>query len=74
MSDDALHKIYADIHLETAKLLLQRIREGSATAADLSVARAILKDNNIVAKPVGGSPLNNLAASLPQFDDGITYQ
>ena len=75
MSDDALHKIYADIHLESAKLLLARIKDGTATASDLAVARAILKDNNITVKPVKGSPLGNLAASLPQFDDDkVTYQ
>lgn len=76
MSDDKLHKIYADIHLASAELLLARIKEGSATAADLAVARTILKDNNITVKPVKGSPMGNLAASLPQFDDheGITFQ
>ena len=76
MNDDKLHQIYADIHLESAKLLLNRIKDGTATASDLAVARAILKDNNITVKPVKGSPLGNLAASLPQFDDHdkVTYQ
>lgn len=76
MSDDKLHKIYADIHLASAELLLARIKDGSASASDLAVARAILKDNNITVKPVKGSPMGNLAASLPQFDDheGVTFQ
>lgn len=33
----------------TVKLLLERIREGIATASELNVARAILKDNAVFA-------------------------
>lgn len=32
----------------TVKLLLERIREGIATASELNVARAILKDNAVI--------------------------
>jgi len=71
---DQFTQVLKDIQVETAKLLLARIKDGTATAADLSVARNILKDNGIQAKPVEGSPLGNLASSIPTFDtDRITF-
>jgi hypothetical protein len=53
------------LHGAMAKALLDRIRDGSATAADLGVARQLLKDNGIdaIAKP--GSPLAGIRDSLP---------
>ena len=53
------------LHGALAKDLTRRIKDGEATAADLSVARQFLKDNNIdsIAKP--DNPLGNLAAALP---------
>jgi hypothetical protein len=48
-----------DIHDALAATLLQRVRNGEATAADLNVARQFLKDNGVevtnpaVLKPLG---------------------
>lgn len=64
-ADDA---VLAAIHAALAEDLLKRIRKGEATAADLSVARQFLKDNNISAVPVKNSPLGKLAGSIPDFD------
>lgn len=68
-----LTAVLGDIQTEMANLLLKRIQDGSATASDLSVARALLRDNAIQAKPVKGSPLGNLAKEIPTFDPPHTY-
>jgi hypothetical protein len=70
---DPLKELLDDLHRETILQLLQRVRSGEATAADLNVARAMLKDNHVNALPVPGSPLGNLANELPftgDEDDG----
>lgn len=54
-----------DLHGALASTLLKRIKEGTATAADLNVARAMLKDNNVEQAAVPGSPIRSLADSLP---------
>lgn len=48
--------------------LIKRIQEGLATPADLSVARAILKDNNIHAISEDKQKISSLVESMP-FDD-----
>ena len=54
------------LHAELAKVLLKRVKAGDATAADLSVARQFLKDNNIeVSNLSRAKPLRELAAALP---------
>lgn len=44
--------------------LLKKIKAGEATAAELNVARQLLKDNNIDALPSAGGPLDKLSKSL----------
>tara|TARA_Y100000310_G_scaffold246804_1_gene252195 strand:+ start:1442 stop:1666 length:225 start_codon:yes stop_codon:yes gene_type:complete len=63
-----LHQLLEDLHNETAQLLLERIKSGEATAADLSVARQFLKDNGIDSVFFKESPISNLAAVLPFGD------
>lgn len=53
----------------TASELLQRIKSGEASSADLSCARQMLKDNSITAHAAAESPLVDLIASLPSFED-----
>lgn len=63
------------LHGQLAKSLKDRIADGSATAADLSVARQFLKDNGIDAVPKKGSPLDDLKNSLPFPDaDGVSRE
>lgn len=45
--------------------LLNKIADGTATAADLGVARQMLRDNNISAIPKDGNPLEKLMGALP---------
>jgi hypothetical protein len=61
----SLDKILSDLHEAIASDLLRRIQDGSATAADLSVARQFLKDNGIDAMAQQSEPLANLAKTLP---------
>jgi hypothetical protein len=62
-----MKETFASLHEALANDLLRRIQDGSATAADLSVARQFLKDNGIDATAQQSEPLLNLAKTLP-FD------
>lgn len=64
----SLEKTLENLHIETAQLLLERIRAGEATAADLSVARQFLKDNGVDSTLYHESPIKSLAEVLP-FND-----
>lgn len=63
-----------ELHATLASTLAKRIASGEATAADLNVARAFLKDNGIEAVAVAGSGLAGLRTaltdSLPFAGDG----
>lgn len=63
-----LEKTLENLHIETAQLLLDRIRAGEATAADLSVARQFLKDNGVDSTLYHESPIKSLAEVLPFSD------
>ncbi len=61
------------LHGALAKTLANKIKSGEATAADMAVARQFLRDNGIDSIPRKGSPLGDLAASLPfPGDDDAT--
>jgi hypothetical protein len=64
MRKDALESLHDVLVTE----LLERIKGGTATAADLGVARQLLKDNAIDCVSKDFNPIARLAASLP-FDD-----
>lgn len=62
----ATREVLEELHSQIAQAIIQKIKSGEATAADLAVARQFLKDNgvdNIAKQP--GTPLGNLAAVLP---------
>lgn len=64
MSSPADKAALNELHALIAKAMADRIRGGDFTAADLSVARQFLKDNNIEAIPTPGSPLEGLHKSV----------
>jgi len=64
-----LNKILALLHEEMAQKLLDKVRGGEVTAAELNVARQFLKDNNIDSTPKEGTPLANLVEELPFTGD-----
>lgn len=69
MNDQEMHKLLAELHLETAKDLLKRVKSGEATPGELNAALKMLKDNGIEAIPTPDSPLGDLKAAIPQFND-----
>lgn len=74
MSD--LAELFDQLQLSLTQDLLRRIQSGEATAAELSVARQLLKDNHIDA-PKTDPHLAALqaaaAAAKPHMDDDDVY-
>lgn len=77
----ATENALADLHAQFAKLLTERLKNGEGLdeegnkipvkPATLNVIRQFLKDNDITALPVEGSPLGDLHSELPDsFDFG----
>lgn len=52
------------LHDALARDLMQKITEGTATAAEMSVARGLLKDSNITCAPAAGNAVSELQAAL----------
>lgn len=50
----------SELHGLLAEEFAKRIREGTATAADLAAAKAFLKDNGITADLRPGNPLQSI--------------
>lgn len=67
-----LEKTLSELHEKLANTLLQKVKSGEVTAAELNVARQFLKDNNVDAIPKEGSPLQQLTDSLPFTGDEDT--
>ena len=55
----------SELHNIVANELIDRIKNGAASSADLSVARQFLRDNGIDANTGQSEPLMNLATVLP---------
>jgi len=70
---DALEQIFADMHEALGENLLKKIKEGTATGPELSVARQFLKDNGVDLSSKAGDNLDNLTKAmendLPDFSD-----
>lgn len=64
-----LEQLLSTLHEEIAKKLLEKVRSGDVTAAELNVARQFLKDNNVDAVPKKGSSLGSLVDELPFTSD-----
>jgi hypothetical protein len=65
----ATEEALGDLHGALATALADKIRDGTATAADFSVARQFLKDNGIDAIPTAGNGIGKLAEQLPFKSD-----
>lgn len=64
-SNKASHEELDSLHGLVARELMKKIRSGEATSADFSVATKFLKDNGVEQAALPGTPIANLAASLP---------
>lgn len=69
--DKDLKGLLQELHKQTIKTLLDRVKSGEAKAADLAVARQLLKDNGIDSTPEKDPDLGSLAKHVPfQADVG----
>lgn len=57
--------ILEELSVAVAESLLERVLSGEAEASELNVARALLKDNNIIVNAESDHPANKLAVVLP---------
>ena len=71
MDTNSLDKMLSTLHCAVAQELLDRVQSGDAKPADISNAIKFLKDNNIDAVPVQGSPLDGLMGSLPFTSESL---
>jgi hypothetical protein len=65
-----------DLHTSLVRTLTERIQAGTATAADLGVARQLLKDNGIDSAIKQNAPILKLHDALPfdpAKDDDLKY-
>jgi hypothetical protein len=62
---DEFETTLEDMHVGLAKELLKRVKDGTASASDLNVARQFLKDNGIEGNPKKHTPLRELTNALP---------
>lgn len=60
----ASEDLLATLHEVMTRELLNRIKSGEATAADMAVARGLLKDSNITCTPAKDNAMGELEAAL----------
>jgi len=65
----ATEELLGLLHDAVAQDLITKIKNGTATPAEISTAVKFLKDNGIEALPTENSKLEKLANSLPEFDE-----
>ncbi len=68
MAAHDINEQLADLHMGLALLLQQKMEDGTITTGELNILRQFLKDNQISAQPVEGTPFGDLVASLPDLD------
>jgi len=68
MARNDINEQLADLHAGLAMHLKEKLDEGTITGSELNVLRQFLKDNQISAQPVEGTPFGDLVSSLPDLD------
>lgn len=66
--DSDINEQLADLHMGLALLLQQKLQDGVITTGELNILRQFLKDNQISAQPIEGTPFGDLVASVPDLD------
>lgn len=78
MGKEITEKLLADLFELTVAELIGRIKSGSATAAELSVARQLLKDNCITCgvNSAGDHPLDELCDAVgdDEVKEALAFQ
>ena len=65
---------FNELHNLVTKEFLKRVKSGEATTQDLKAACDWLKTNDISGVAYEGSPLDKLAASIPQIDPQLVQR
>jgi hypothetical protein len=68
MAAHDINEQLADLHMGLALLLQQKMEDGTITTGELNILRQFLKDNQISAQPIEGTPFGDLVASVPDLD------
>ena len=63
----ATEELLGELHDAVATQLLEKVRAGTASPAELSAAIKFLKDNGIEALATANTKLDNLAREFPEF-------
>ena len=58
----------ASLHEGLAYHLKSKLDDGTISSSELSVLRQFLKDNQVSAQPVEGTPFGDLVSSLPDLE------
>jgi len=70
MANDT-NELLSQLHDDLASHLKNKLDDGSISAAELNILRQFLKDNQIQAKPVEGTPFGELARALPDIENVV---
>jgi hypothetical protein len=62
------NELLSNLHAGLAQHLHDRLSDGDITAGELNILRQFLKDNQISAQPVEGTPFGELVSALPDLD------
>lgn len=72
-SDDIAGQL-ADLHAGLAYHLKEKLDDGTITASELSILRQFLKDNQISAQAVEGTPFGDLVSALPDLQNVVNMK
>lgn len=68
------NEVLADLHADLAQHLKNKLDDGTITTGELNILRQFLKDNQISAQPVEGTPFGDLVSSLPDIHNVVAMQ
>jgi hypothetical protein len=71
MSGRASEQTLSMLHELTAQALIDKIKSGEATSADLNAAIKFLKDNDISCVVSQNDPMKDLIDELPDYDETV---
>jgi len=60
--------LFQELHAGLAELLREKLVEGTISVSEMGILRQFLKDNQITAVPVEGTPFGELVSSVPNLD------
>ena len=69
----SINEILGELHEGLAEHLKYKLDEGTISVSELNVLRQFLKDNQISAQPVEGTPFGDLAAQLPDIENVVAF-